>query len=183
MTTGAFAGLVGAVLAGTLLCAGAAKMAVPIHLSRTIRSLLPVAATYAVVLTRVVAGTEIGAALALSVPATRNVGAVAGIVLGTAMAATGAAGAARRLRSPCGCFGRAAGRPLGLPNVAFGVVVIGLSVLLLADRSGGWAGNDGLPVLGTAAVALMLTGWLHRAMIKDLCRPLPRVRATATGGG
>jgi hypothetical protein len=179
VTTGAFAGLAAAALAGTLLCAGAAKMAVPVHLSRTIRSLLPGAAPHALLLARLVAGAELGAALALSVPATRNAGAVAGIVLGAAIAATGAAGAARRLSSSCGCFGRAAGRPLGLPNVASGVLVIALSALLLADRSGGWAGHDGLPMLGSAAVALALTGWLHRAMIKDLFRPLPRARAAA----
>jgi hypothetical protein len=155
-------------------------MAVPIHLSHAIRSLLPAVATHAMLLARVVAGVEIGVALALSVPATRDAGAVAGIVLGAAIAATGAAGAARQVHPPCGCFGRAAGRPLGLPNVAFGAVMIGLSALLLADGTGGWAGHDGLPMLGTAAVALVLTGWLHRAMIRDLCRPLPQARAAAT---
>ena len=176
MTAAAFAGAVGALLAGLLLCAGAAKLAVPAHLSRAIGHLVPGVRARAVLLARLVAATEIGTALALSVPSAREAGAVAGMALGAVFAAAGAAAAIRGLGSPCGCFGRAGGRPLGMRNAVFGLVVVALSALLLQDDSGGWAAHKGLPLLGTAAVAVALAGWLYRDMIRDLYRP-PRSRA------
>ena len=179
MTTGTFAGALGALFAGTLLCAGAAKLAVPAHLGRALGGLLPAVRARAVPLVRLVATAEIATAVALSVPATRDVGATAAAALGAAFAIVGAVAAGRRTRSPCGCFGRAQGKPLGVRNVVFGLVVIAGAVLLLADGSGGWSGQDALPVLAAAAVTLLLAAWLYRDMIRDLCRPVSRTRPTA----
>lgn len=170
----AFVGALGAAFAGMLLCAGTAKLAVPAHLARAIGDLMPTVAARAVLLARLVAAVEVGAALALSVPATRDAGAVAGLVLGGTFTAAGAVAGVRRLDSPCGCFGRARGGPLGMRNVAFGLVLVAASALLLGDDSGGWAAHPGLPMLGTAAVAVLLAGWLYRDMIADLYHPLGR---------
>lgn len=172
MTAAAFVGAGNAVLAGLLLCAGTAKFAVPAHLARAINDLVPSAGTRAVLLARLVAALEIGTALALSVPEMRIAGAAAAAVLGATFAAAGAVAAVRGVRAPCGCFGRAGDRPLGVRNVVFGLVLVALSALLLRDRSGGWAAYQGLPMTGTAAVAVVLAGWLYRDMIRDLCRPL-----------
>jgi Methylamine utilisation protein MauE len=179
MTTGMFAGAVGALLAGTLLCAGAAKTAVPAHLGRALGGLLPAVGARAVPLVRVVAAAEIATAVALSVPAAREVGATAAAVLGAAFAIVGAIAAGRRTGSPCGCFGRAQGKPLGVRNVVFGLAVVAGAALLLTDPSGGWSGHEGLPALGAATVTLLLAGWLYRDMIRDLCRPVSRTRRTA----
>lgn len=168
MTGATYVGVADALLAGILLCAGVAKLAVPAHSSRAIGELIPVARPRAVLIIRLVAATEIGAALALSVPAMRAVGAVAAAVLGAAFTAAGLAAAIRRIGSPCGCFGRAGNRPLGVRNVAFGLVLVAASALLFWDTSGGWAAYEGLPMLGTAAVAVMFAGWVYRDMIKDL---------------
>jgi methylamine utilization protein MauE len=165
-------GGLGAGLAGTLLCAGAAKLAVPGHLARAIGDLMPIVAARAVLLAQLMSAVEIGAALALSVPATRDAGAVAGLVLGGAFAAVGALAGVRRLGWSCGCFGRARGRPLGMRNVAVGLVVVAVSALLIGDGSGGWAAHPGLPMLGTAAFAVLLAGWLYRDLIADLYHPL-----------
>ena len=179
MTTGTFAGALGAVLAGTLLCAGAAKMAVPVHLGRALGGLLPALGPRAVRLVRAVAAAEIATAVALSVPAARGIGATAAAVLGAAFAIVGGVAAGRRTDSPCGCFGRARGNPLGVRNVVFGLAVVAGAALLLTDRSGGWSDHDGLPALAAAAVTLLLAGWLYRDMIRDLCRPVSRTRPTA----
>jgi hypothetical protein len=175
---GAFVGSVGALLAGILLCAGAAKMAVPVHLSRALTVLVAALGARARPLVRLVAAAEIGTALALSVPVARDVGAVAAALLGVTFAVVGAVASVRRPGAPCGCFGRAQGRPLGLRNVAFGAVIVAMSGLLLRG-SGEWADHPGLPALGAATVALLLTGWLYRDMIGDLCRPVTRARARA----
>src|SRR4051794_16559229 len=92
-----------ALLAGTLLCAGMAKLAVPSHLSRAIGELIPSAGVRAVVLARVVALAEIGTAFALSIPAARAVGAGAGVLLGATFAAAGILASSRGLDTPCGC--------------------------------------------------------------------------------
>jgi hypothetical protein len=172
MTTVAFVGVGTALLAGTLLCAGVAKLTVPVHLGRAIRDLAPAVRGRAVSLARVVGAIEVGAALALSVPPLHSAGSAAGVVLGVVFAASGAAAAARGVRSPCGCFGRTGERPLGVRNVVFGLAVAAVSGWLFLDRSGGWATHPGLPVLGTGTVALVLAAWLYRDVIDDLL-PLP----------
>jgi hypothetical protein len=171
-----------ALLAGTLLCAGMAKLAVPSHLSRAIGELIPAAGVRAVVLARVVAVAEVGTAFALSIPPARPVGASAGVLLGATFAAAGILASSRGLGTPCGCFGRPEGRSLGARNVAFGILLAGSSALLLRVGSGKWAAPDGLPLLGTAAVAAALAGWLYRDMILDLTPALrwPGSRASQT---
>ena len=161
-----------ALLAGTLLCAGMAKLAVPSHLSRAIGELVPALESRAVTLTRLVALVEAGTAFALSVPAARSAGAVAGVVLGALFAGAGILASSRGLGTPCGCFGRPEGRSLGSRNAAFGVVLMGASALVLRAGSGGWAAPAGLPMLGTAATALALAGWLYQDMISDLAPSL-----------
>ncbi len=172
MTAAAFVGAVGALLAGVLLCAGMATLAVPAHLSRGIGDLFPAARARAVPLARAVAVIELATALALSIPAVRGVGAVAGLVLGAALAAAGVVAATRTSGSPGGWFGRAASRPPGVRDLALGLVLAVLSALLWRDGSDGWAAHRELPVLVAAAVAVVLAGWLYRDMIRDLCRPL-----------
>ncbi|HEX8304909.1 MAG TPA: MauE/DoxX family redox-associated membrane protein [Jatrophihabitans sp.] len=172
MAVAAFLDALAAVLAGTLLCAGMAKLAVPAHLSRAIGELAPAVGSRAVVLARVVAVAEVSTALALSAPAARGAGAVAGVVLGATFAGAGIVASNRGLGMPCGCFGRAGGRSLGARNVAFGFILAGSSALLLRVGSGGWAAPEGLPMLGTAATAVVLAGWLYQDMIRDLAPSL-----------
>lgn len=161
-----------ALLAGTLLCAGMAKLAVPSHLSRAIGELMPAVWLRGVALTRSVAVAEIGTALALSVPTARAAGAAAGVVLGATFAGAGILASSRGLGVPCGCFGKAGGPSLGARNVVFGFTVAGSSALLFGMGSGGWTAPEGLPMLGTAATAAVLAGWLHRDMIRDLAPSL-----------
>lgn len=170
MTAVAFVGT--ALLAGTLLCAGVAKLTVPVHLGRAIQDLAPATRGRAVSLARLVGAAEVGTALALSLPPLRPLGSAAGVVLGGVFAASGTAAAARRVRSPCGCFGRTGERPLGMRNVLVGLAMAAVSAWLYLDRSGGWAAHPGLPVLGTGTVALVLAAWLYRDVIGDLF-PLP----------
>jgi hypothetical protein len=167
MVVAAFLDALAALLAGTLLCAGMAKLAVPAHASRAIEELAPAVGVRSVALARSVAGAEVGAALALSVPTARGAGAAAGVVLGAVFAGAGILASSRGVGRPCGCFGRAEGRSLGARNVAFGVLLAGLSAVLL------WAGPgdgapEGLPMLGTAVTAGALAGWLYRDMVRDL---------------
>jgi hypothetical protein len=166
--TAAVVGAGSAILAGTLLCAGTAKLAVPAHLSRAIGELVPLVEARSVLLARLVAVVEIGVALALSVPAARDVGAAAAAALGCAFAVAGGVAATRGIGAPCGCFGRAGARPLGVRHLAFGLFVTVVSALLLRDGSGGWSAYPGLPMLGTTAVAVVLAGWVYRDLIKDL---------------
>jgi hypothetical protein len=175
VTAAGFVGVCGVLLAGTLLCAGVAKLAVPAHSSRAIAELLPPARAHAVLVTRLLAAVETGAALALSVPALRDAGASAAAALGAVFAASGAVAAVRGFRSPCGCFGRAGQKPMGVRNVAYGLALVAASAVLLFDGTGGWAAHAGLPMAGTAAVALLLAGWVYRDMIKDLG---PTMRST-----
>ena len=172
MAIAAFFEALAALLAGTLLCAGMAKLAVPSYLSRAIGELVPAVGSRAVVLARLVAVAEIGTALALSVPAAREAGAAAGVVLGATFAGAGLVASSRGLGTPCGCFGRAGGRSLGARNVAFGLILAGSSAVLLRAGAGEWAAPEGLPMVGTAAAAGALAGWLHRDMIRDLAPSL-----------
>lgn len=167
----ALSGPAGAVVAGVLLCAGTAKLAVPTHLRRAIADLLPAAERRAAWLARLVATGELGTALALSVPATQRLGAGAGMVLGAAFVAAGVAGATRGVAAPCGCFGRSAGKPLGIHNAAVGLVLTALCAALWSSGPGDWAAYDGLSALAAAAVAGAVAGWLYRDMIRDLRRP------------
>ncbi|HEX8078598.1 MAG TPA: MauE/DoxX family redox-associated membrane protein [Jatrophihabitans sp.] len=172
MAVAAFFDALAVLLAGTLLCAGMTKLAVPSHLSRAIGELVPAVGSRAMVLARLVAVAEISTALALSVPMARGAGAAAGVVLGATFAGAGILASSRGLGTPCGCFGRAGGRSLGARNVVFGFILAGLSALLFRGGSGGWAAPEGLPMLGTAAAAAVLAGWLYRDMIRDLAPSL-----------
>ena len=176
MTAVAFAGVGAALLAGTLLCAGAAKLAVPVHLGRAIRDLAPAVRGQAVSLARLVGAVEVGTALALSILPLRPVGSAAGVVLGVVFAASGTAAVARGVRAPCGCFGRTGERPLGVRNVVVGLAMTVVSAWLFLDRSGSGATHPELPMLGTGVVALVLAAWLYRDVIGDLL-PLPGTQA------
>src|SRR6266511_2077783 len=143
---------------GVLLCSGAAKLAVPRHTARAVGELLPALARHA---RRLV--------VALAVPSVRPAAGVALTVLGLGFAMAGGYGRLRRSRAACGCFGHAGGRPLGAGTVAAGLALAAVGVLaVLATGTPGGAAV-GLALL--AGLTVLLTAWLHRALIRDLVRP------------
>jgi hypothetical protein len=166
-------------VSGTLLCAGVAKLAVPGPAARAIGDLLPRVAGRAVVAARTLAVVETATSLMLLLPAARIASVVAGVLLGLLFAGAGAVAAARGLGAPCGCFGRPVGRPLGLRNVLLGVLLAAACALVAAVGLG--AATVALPVLGTATVALLLTGWLYRDMIGDLLPASGRASEARSG--
>jgi len=161
-----------ALVAGTLLCAGMAKLAVPAHLTRAIHDLAPGLTSSGTSLARVVAVAELGTAAALSVPGTRRVGAAAGVFLGLAFALVGLLALRRHVSTPCGCFGRGGGKPLGAHNVFLGIALAVVCAMLWWVSPHFWWSRVELPVLASAAVAIVLTAWLNRRMIGDLAPPV-----------
>jgi len=154
---------------GVLLCSGAAKLAVPRHTARAVGELLPALARHARRLVRALAVVEVVVAVALTVPSVRPAAGVALTVLGLGFAMAGGYGRLRRSRAACGCFGHAGGRPLGAGTVAAGLALAAVGVLaVLATGTPGGAAV-GLALL--AGLTVLLTAWLHRALIRDLVRP------------
>jgi hypothetical protein len=163
--------LVGAAcVAAVLLQAGLSKLVRPDGLRRALAELgLPLATTGTV---RAFAVVECVAGAALLTAATRPAGAVLVVVTGTAITGLGLVGAVRHVVEPCGCFGGAHGRPLGLSNAALGAALVtgGAAVFVATPPTGTAA------VLATALALLLLCVPVHRGWAWPLIRPARSAR-------
>jgi hypothetical protein len=117
-------------------------------------------------LIRAVAATEMVAAIAVVLPATRLPDQILVGGLGLSFLALGAVGKVRGSSEPCGCFGVNSARPLGMTNMLLGLVLLAVAVLNgIVYRPG----DTETEVTGTALVAVIISiGWLfvtHRAHI------------------
>lgn len=157
-------------LAAILMCAGSAKGAVPSPAAEALTALLRPAGSVPVWFVRVFAVTEIVVAGLLMWAGTRTVGLVVTAAYGLVFAGLGMLGIVRGGREPCGCFGRAAGRPIGWPNVALGGVIVATALVVLAVR------DDVTPaaaptLLATTAVLILIAAmWLYRDLLLTVAR-------------
>ncbi|MFE9100640.1 MauE/DoxX family redox-associated membrane protein [Actinomadura geliboluensis] len=164
--------------AAVLFVAGVSKMVSPAQLGRALNALVRSSGDgFASGHVRAFAAVEILAALALTGTATRPAGAWAVGVLGASFAAAGVLGAVRGGGAVCGCLGATGGRPLGWFNVLAGALLMAVPAVNLAAAAPGSATayffQSGT---GLAFGALLVCGWAHRGLIKDLTRPLPASR-------
>jgi hypothetical protein len=82
---------------------------------------------------RAVAGTELAAALAITVPSLRVAAWVITGMLGMCFVVLGTAGFLRGSTRPCGCFGADSDRPLGMPSMLAGSALLTLAAVNIAD--------------------------------------------------
>jgi hypothetical protein len=120
---------------------------------------------------KVFAVIEMIAGVSLSVPVIQLPGAWAVGVLGVCFAIAGVLGLLRRSTTACGCFGRSAGRPLGLVNVLVGAAFLAVLVVDHAATT-----SDAGPyfygsAVGASLATVLLTLWAHRQLIKEFTRP------------
>jgi hypothetical protein len=82
---------------------------------------------------RAVAGTELAAALAITVPSLRVAAWVITGTLGMCFVVLGTAGLLTGSTRPCGCFGAESDRPLGMPSMLAGSALLTLAAVNIAD--------------------------------------------------
>jgi len=154
-----------------LLCSGAAKLAVPRHTQRALTELLPALAPAARLAVRALAVIEVATAVGLALPILRRYSLAGVLALGLGFAGAGVLAAVRGARVTCGCFGRDAGRPLGVRTVATGLGFSAVAATgLLADV--GASGIDAVAgLILVSGLVVPFTAWLHRDLVKDLIRP------------
>jgi hypothetical protein len=163
-------------LAAILLCAGSAKAAVPRPavrgLTGVLGSALPVTASFI----RVFAVSEIAVAALLMWATTRVVGLTVAAAFGLAFVGLGLVGVARDGREPCGCFGRATGRPIGWVNVVLGALILAAAVVLLrVPGSAGPAAPETL-LATTAVLTVVAAMWLYRDLLLSVARSQGLIR-------
>jgi hypothetical protein len=165
-----------AALAAVLLCAGSAKVAMPHSAARGLSSVLGRGRRASPALVRSFAFVEVAVAFALFWHATRPAGLIVASGIGLVFIGLGLLGLARRVRKPCGCFGRSTGRPLGRVNVLAGVVIlIGSAMLFVLTRSAPTGGSEAvLPV--TSVFTLGLAMWAYRDLLTGLIRSQGLIR-------
>jgi hypothetical protein len=174
-----FAMLTSAVSA-TLICSGLTKLAAPKQSRDALIELDSVLRKAVVPLVGGLAALETGTGLAMLVPTVQFAAAVLAAVLGVCFAGMGVLGRRRGSTLPCGCFGRAGGRPLGASNIAVGGAVAagGLTEAVLS-RSGSHIPAAVLSAVTAVAVCLLAAA-LNRTMIADLIRPAKAAANPAT---
>jgi hypothetical protein len=118
---------------------------------------------------KVFAVIEMIAGISLSVPVIQLPGAWAVGVLGVCFAIAGVLGLLRRSTTACGCFGRSAGRPLGLVNVLVGAAF--LAVLVVNHAATASDAGFSSSAVGASLATVLLTLWAHRQLIKEFTRP------------
>jgi hypothetical protein len=118
---------------------------------------------------KVFAVIEMIAGVSLSVPVIQLPGAWAVGVLGVCFAIAGVLGLLRRSTTACGCFGRSAGRPLGLVNVLVGAAF--LAVLVVNHAATASDAGFSSSAVGASLATVLLTLWAHRQLIKEFTRP------------
>lgn len=163
-------------LAAILMCAGSAKGAVPAPAADGLTELLRPARPVPLWFIRVFASIEIAAAALLMWADTRTIGLVVIAVFGLVFAGLGVAGVVRGGREPCGCFGRAAGRPIGWPNVALGGLILAVAVVLLGLRDSVDPATAPTLLAATAVFVLVAAMWLYRDLLLTVARNQGLVR-------
>jgi hypothetical protein len=118
---------------------------------------------------KVFAVIEMIAGVSLSVPVIQLPGAWAVGVLGVCFAIAGVLGLLRRSTTACGCFGRSAGRPLGLVNVLVGAAF--LAVLVVNHVATASDAGFSSSAVDASLATVLLTLWAHRHLIKEFTRP------------
>jgi hypothetical protein len=118
---------------------------------------------------KVFAVIEMIAGVSLSVPVIQLPGAWAVGVLGVCFAIAGVLGLLRRSTTACGCFGRSAGRPLGLVNVLVGAAF--LAVLVVNHVATASDAGFSSSAVDASLATVLLTLWAHRQLIKEFTRP------------
>lgn len=152
-------------LAAILMCAGAAKGAVPSPAADALTDLLRPARPVPVSFVRGFAVTELVAAALLMWAGTRTAGLVVIALFGLVFAGLGVVGVVRGGREPCGCFGRAAGRPIGWSNVALGGLMLAVAVVLLGVRDSVDPAAAPTLLATTAVFILVAALWLYRDLL------------------
>jgi hypothetical protein len=163
-------------LAAILLCAGPAKAAVPrpaaSGLTGVLGSALPVTPSFI----RVFAVSEIAVAALLMWATTRAVGLTAAAAFGVAFVGLGVVGVARGGREPCGCFGRATGRPIGWVNVVLGALILAASVVLLRIPGSVHPAAPQTLLATTAVFTVIAAMWLYRDLLLSVARSQGLIR-------
>ncbi|MFE6930904.1 MauE/DoxX family redox-associated membrane protein [Streptomyces sp. NPDC057699] len=93
----------------------------------------------------------------LVAPATRTVAHVITGALGTLFVVMGTAGKLRGSDRPCGCFGIADSKPLGMTNILSGLGFVAVAVAGLSGIAAGGTGTAAETAVLTSAVS---SGWL-----------------------
>ena len=154
-----------ALLAAAVLCAGLTKLAVPAAAGAAVAELIPRTARVARIAVRSLAVAEIVSAGALLSPAGRHSGAAAATLLGVLFAGAGAAGRVKHASTPCGCYGRLGGAPLGTRNVVAGLLVAVMGGLLWWSSGRGAAAQPASLAGLTAILMCLLVVLLYHRMI------------------
>jgi hypothetical protein len=160
-----------ALAAALLLNGGMAKLVSPAQLGRALGELLGRAGAPPRWV-RGSAAVELAVAALLLAEPTRSTGALLTAVLAACFAVLGVAGLARGSDTPCGCFGQAGARPLGLINVLLGAALM-LVYLLNAAASGVRLDGRHAPaaVLAASTATVVLCFWLNRRLVRQLLLP------------
>jgi hypothetical protein len=160
-------GAINCLAAATLISAGLGKLVAPSQHGQALAELRVPGPLHTAGAVRRYAVVECLGGLALLFAATRRPGGALVVAIGLAIAGLGGLGLARGSRSPCGCFGNPAGRPLGLTNVALGASLgaAGAANLVLPAPTGA------ATLLGTALTMLLLCLFVNRSWAWPLIRP------------
>jgi hypothetical protein len=154
-----------------LIRAGAAKLASPNMAAIAMSEVWRGRAAPSLGSVRLVSVIELMTTLLVATPAGRRPALVMILALGVGFASAGWLGLERGVRKPCGCFGVASDRPLGIGNVVIGCVLVGFAGLALVVK----VPDDG--TIFSVATALLAVagsaGWLLvtvRRQIRNVLR-------------
>jgi hypothetical protein len=163
----ALLGTVNSLVAATLISAGLGKLVAPSRLGQALAEVRAPDPLRTVGAVRLYAVVECLAGLALLFAATRQPGGALASAIGLAITGLGGLGLARGSSSPCGCFGNAAGPPLGWTNVALGVSLAVAGIANVVQRPA----TGSAPLLGAALAMLLLCLFVNRSWAWPLIRP------------
>lgn len=149
-------------LGATLLCSGFSKAVAMRELVVAVAAVLP--ALPARLLSRGFVALEIMTGLMiLQTGSLQTSGAVGSIAVGSCIAAVSMAAIARGVEVQCACFGSSIRRTLGVLNLAFGALIVGAGVWVLAAKE---------PLVGAGPQMLLGLGvacaWLATALVLQL---------------
>jgi len=160
----------GNVLLATLLIrAGAGKLVAPGPTSSALAELFPGLTRHGRGLVRAVALAEGLAALSTVIAPLRLPGQLLVAALGAGFVVLGAAGRLRGSRQPCGCFGASSTRPLGVLNIAAGLLLL----VVVAMNFGAPPPAEPAEVaaytsMGTAIASVGWLFWTNRERIRGM---------------
>ena len=158
-----------------LLLAGGAKLLRPHPLAAglaKVHGVDPALQGPSVHVARALAGVEVLASFLIVTRWWVSAGLMLAAAVGFGVAVFAASAVALDRRAPCGCFGAAAGKPVGLTNVLTGLTLGSGSLLMLVKAPPTWAyGASGELLALTCLLALAITLVRYRS---GLVRPFAR---------